>query len=211
MLLLNIGCGDCRILTPEWMNVDDLFNHFPEGNPERGYLIDRLRAEPNYINMDIAAKWWPGQHPGETENRFDGCTLNHVAEHFDVPGALHIFREIHRCLKPGGVLRVTVPNASYFREVYPEDRRENWVRLFEDVNDVSENTTYLQVALFFSQHLQCYSEDTLWCQLVMAGFAPDRVSRVEPGQSGTGNPAGQALTVMDTRPRFSLHMEAVKA
>lgn len=210
MLLANIGCGDCRILSPDWINIDDLYNHFPEGNPERGYLRSRLDLEPNYVNMDISQPWWPGQHPGETETRFDGLCIAHVVEHFDVPGALHILREAHRCLKPGGVIRVSVPDASYFRQVHPEDRRENWVRLFEDVNDASQNTTYLQVALFYEQHLAVHSEDTLWCMLVMAGFPPDGIARVAPGESRTGNPAGQAMTVLDTRPRFSLHVEAIK-
>lgn len=209
MLLLNVGAGDSRF-GGDWINVDDLYNHFPEGNPERGYLISRLNQEPNYINMDISQAWWPGKHPSENADRFDGVCLSHVAEHFDVPGALHILREIHKCLKPGGVVRIAVPDASYFRRVHPEDRRENWVRLFENVNDVSDNTSYLQVALFFHQHLQCYSEDTLWCQLVMAGFRPELITRVEPGQSLSGNPAGQVMTIMDSRPKFSLHVEASK-
>lgn len=209
MLLLNVGAGDCRLPDP-WINIDDLHNHFPEGNPERDYLIARLNLEPNYINMNIADPWWPNRHPDENRDRFDGCTVNHVLEHFDVPGALHILREVHKCLKPGGVLRVTVPDATYFRKVHPEDRRENWSRLFEDVNDVSDNTTFLQIALFFSQHLQCYAEDTLWCQLVMAGFRPDAIWRVEPKETKSGNPAARELTVMDTRPKFSLHFECVK-
>lgn len=209
MMLLNVGCGDCRLPDP-WLNIDDLFNHFPEGNPERGYLTDRLKAEPNYVNMDISQAWWPGQHPGETENRFDGACAMHVLEHFDVPGALHVLREIYRCLKPGGVLRVAVPDASYFRAVHDEDRRENWPRLFEDFNDASGNTSYLQVALFFEQHRQVYAEDTLWCQLVMVGFAPDNVFRVAGKETRVGNEAARAMTVMDTRPKFSLHMEAVK-
>ena len=210
MLILNVGAGDCRIQSPDWLNIDQLRSYFPVDNPEHGYLNSRLDNEPNYVDMDIALPWWPGQHPGETAERFDACVICHVLEHFDVPGALHILREIHRCLKPGGVLRITVPDASYFRRVYPEDRRENWARLFEPFNDTSDNQTYLQVALFFEQHLAVHSEDTMWCMLVMAGFRPDGITRVGPGESRTGNPAGQAMVIMDTRPLFSLHCECVK-
>lgn len=209
MLLLNVGAGDSRFPDP-WINCDDLYNHFPEGNPERGYLRSRLDQEPNYINMDISKEWWPGKHPSENADRFDGVCLAHVLEHFDVPGALHILREIHKCLKPGGVLRITVPDASYFRQVYPRDCRENWVELFENVNDVSENTTYLGVAMFFEQHKQCLSEDAVWCMLAHVGFRPELITRVEAGKSLSGNPAGQVMTIMDSRPKFSLAMEATR-
>ncbi len=207
MLLLNVGCGDTRLPEP-WINMDDLHNHFPVGHPERKALVDRLNLEPNYKNVDLNGDWWE-----KHENFVDGVLISHVLEHFDMPGAVHCLREAYQCLKPGGVCRVSVPNGSYFREVYPRDRRENWSELFEDASDVSENETYFDVALFFHQHRQVYTEDALWCQMMRAGFRPPLssgdVRRVGGGVSEFGL-LGEMLAVMDNRRRFSLFMEVVK-
>jgi SAM-dependent methyltransferase len=201
VILLNIGCGAQRPPLP-FLNVDDLFNHFPEGHRERPLLTERLRSEGNYINQDLRVTPWVLD-----SESVDGILASHFFEHFDTQDALRLFKECYRVLKPGGVLRVAVPNATYFREVNPEDRRENWVRLFEDVNDVSENHTYMGVALFFVQHKQTYTEDALWCQLSHAGFGC--AVRVAANTSDAGQ-AGSLLAMQDNRPKFSLFMEAIK-
>ena len=215
MKLLNLGCGGTRHLSPEWLNVDDLYNHFPHGHPERELLRGRLDAESNYLNMDISNPWWPGYDPKETINWFDGILCSHVLEHFDAQETVQILRECYRCLKPGGTIRVSVPDAAYFRQVYPRDCRANWPELFEEPNDKSDNQTYFAVALYFHQHKQVMTFDTLWCHLVRAGFEVPRVYSVGSGEYGgfADDPmtdARRILAEQDNRRKFSIFAEATK-
>jgi SAM-dependent methyltransferase len=203
-MLLNVGCGDWRPKDP-WINIDNLYNAFPEGHPERSKLIGRLDLESNYINHDITTPW-----PFENES-VDGIVMSHVLEHFVMKQAIDIMVETRRVLKPGGVLRINVPDASYFRQVYSEDNRNNWTRLFEIADDVSSNEKYFQVALFYHEHEQVYTEDTLWCQLVRAGFSPDEIGRTNSKQTlRPSHYCSQQLLELDNRIKFSLFFEAYR-
>lgn len=203
MRLLNVACGANRFRDPLWTNIDQLYSHFPEGSRESAFLRQELDSDSTYRNVDITLPW-----PEDFTGEFSGAYLGHVLEHFDVPGALHILTETYKALIPGGIARVTVPDAAYFRHVFPHDRRENWRTLFEDVDDASDKQTYMAVALFFEQHRQCYTEDALWCQLTHAGLTD--VRRADPGHSRTLTAAAQVLTRLDSRPKFSLAMEGWK-
>lgn len=162
MKILNLGCGGVRPKGSEWINLDDLLTQLPEGSPERL----SLEAEGNYVNHVISPVTGL---PFESE-WFDGCLASHFFEHWDCQDATHIMRECRRVLKPGGVLLVSVPNASYFREVYHEDRNENWPRLFEVSDPPNPIPTWHQAALWFDQHKAILTEDALWSYFTHSGF-----------------------------------------
>jgi len=51
------------------------------------------------------------------DNRFKGVYTSHNLEHLKNDSVYHVISEIFRCLKPGGVLRITVPDIiGYFEE-----------------------------------------------------------------------------------------------
>lgn len=65
---------------------------------------------------------------------------------------------------------MSVPDASYFREVYSRDRNENWLELFEVLDPPNPIPTWFEAALWFEQHEAILTEDSLWAYLIKAGF-----------------------------------------
>lgn len=90
--LLNVGCGRCY--HPRWTNID-LVAHGPE---VRQY--DLRRGLP----YDCDA--------------FDAVYHSHVLEHLTPQDAASMLRECHRVLRPGGVLRVVVPDLEGIARTY---------------------------------------------------------------------------------------------
>lgn len=207
MMLLNLGCGGNRP-GPPFVNVDTLLAEHRFAGPE----CDQLRSEANYVEFNIAgtvtpvnqyASTWPWQ-----SDSVDGILASHVIEHFDCITALQIFRECHRVLKPGGVLRVSVPDAAYFREVYHEDNRDTAQRLFGQ--PLYEKDTMMDYALFFIGHKQIFSEHSLWCHFANGGFTPATITKGEAKSSQFQGEAANMLASQDNRLQMSLFMEAVK-
>ncbi|TWT53730.1 hypothetical protein Pla22_13620 [Rubripirellula amarantea] len=82
--LLNVGCGRCY--HPAWTNID-----LVAATPEvRAY--DLRRGLPY------------------DDNSFDGVYHSHVLEHLTPESAAGMLRECGRVLRPGGVLRIVVPD-----------------------------------------------------------------------------------------------------
>lgn len=166
MKLLNLGCGYPRIEGEEWLNLDNLLSQLTDGTPEK----DNLLKETNYVEHDILA----GPLPFGADE-FDGVLASHVFEHFDCQQSVAIMRDCRRILKPGGVLLVSVPNASYFRKVYPEDNVRNWPRLFGQTDPENPIPTFFEAALWFDQHKAILTEDALWAYFVRARFTVPRL------------------------------------
>lgn len=120
------------------------------------------------------------------DEHFDGLIFCHVFEHFDAQLGLRVMQECRRILRSGGVLLVSVPNASYFREVYHHDRNENWPELFDVTDPANPIPTFFEAALWFDQHRMIFTQDALWCFLKRAGFdtsspaKPDVIDAMQP-------------------------------
>lgn len=92
MRLLNLGCGSR--FHPDWLN------------------LDFTPAHPSIMAHDLR-RGIP--FPDAT---FDGVYHSHVLEHFPKRQAPTFLRECHRVLKPGGVLRVAVPDLERIAQGY---------------------------------------------------------------------------------------------
>ena len=84
---LNLGCG--RNIMPGWINAD-LTAHNPEV-----FTMDATRPFP-----------FP-------DNSFDYVFSEHMFEHLDLCGQQNMMRECHRVLRPGGILRLAMPNFGF--------------------------------------------------------------------------------------------------
>lgn len=90
--LLNIGCGP--IFHPEWVN------------------IDLISTSPYVQSYDIR-KGLPFP-----DAYFKGCYSSHLVEHLARDEACRLLAEISRVLKPGGVVRVVVPDLEMIARIY---------------------------------------------------------------------------------------------
>ncbi len=96
---LHIGCGTC--LAEGWLNVDAC-------------------PLPGADYMDAEA---PFPFP---DNAFDYIFSEHLFEHLSYTGGRHMLAEAYRVLKPGGILRLTMPCLEFLHALLAEpDRPEH--------------------------------------------------------------------------------------
>ena len=119
--------------------------------------------------------------------RFAYAFGEHVIEHLPERTGERLLGELHRILRPGGVVRLTTPDLNKIIAIY---RDENPVVSRDDYSRFLDETTgkrherpcqILNDYLRLWGHQYVYDDDDLTAKLHAAGF--DRVERVEPGQS----------------------------
>lgn len=171
MRLLNLCCGSVRVVDDVWVNLDNLHATLLPGTPERV----NLDAEPNYVNYDVESGY--GLY-GLAPEMFDGILASHCFEHWNLHSAISIMRACYRLLAPGGVLLVSVPDATVFRKNWEFDTVENAERLYgEPIHLPDGETTFLGYAGFNRFHKTLLSEDVLWCYFVRAGFEAGHIRK----------------------------------
>ncbi|HXQ16715.1 MAG TPA: methyltransferase domain-containing protein [Caulobacteraceae bacterium] len=179
-VLLNLGAGPRGIEDAHWVNVD--------GAPDRGvqFLVDFGRPLP----FD--------------DGVFDGVFCEHVLEHFTQTDGERLAREVRRILKPGGVLRVIVPDAEFVLRSYFEAPAA-----LAAERSGGEGTAMEAVNAYFRQryeHQFMYDWPTLSLTLRRAGFGGIR-------RSCFRDSAGCARLRIDDEKyaRESLYVEATAA
>jgi SAM-dependent methyltransferase len=120
--MLNLGCGTTMHM--DWTNLDFSAYAWLARHPGVAALMkivgilsaeraERLRSvDPSIIHWDLR-KGLP----------FDDCTfdvvyLSHVLEHFPRESALPLMCECRRVIRPGGIVRVVVPDLAALWERY---------------------------------------------------------------------------------------------
>jgi SAM-dependent methyltransferase len=109
-LILESGCG-----TGRWMAFFERLGHVPIGVDDSAGALGAARAYDGDLRLvrgDIVAS------PFRSAS-FDVVFSSYVAEHFEAgPDAL--FAEIHRLLKPAGLLLLVVPYDNLFRRLFTD-------------------------------------------------------------------------------------------
>ena len=92
MLLLNLGCG--KRFHPDWINVDF------------------VAWDDIVVSHDLR------QGVPFPDRKFDVVYHSHLLEHFPKADALPFLRECYRVLKPGGIIRIAVPDLERIAKLY---------------------------------------------------------------------------------------------
>lgn len=97
---LNIGCG--RRYHRDWTNLD------LEAN------------DPSVIRHDVT------QGIPYDEQHFDAAYHSHILEHLNPEQGRQLVAECYRVLKPGGVLRIVVPDLERIARLYLQTHQQAW-------------------------------------------------------------------------------------
>ena len=143
-------------------------------------VFRRLR----YLNV---TRPWPF-----AENMFEAVFSSHVLEHLPLRGARMCLAESYRCLQPGGVLRISVPDLDKHIADYRSEQAVDWAVHFFEANETSEK----------NMHHFMYSYHSMGVMMREAGFR--NVARRDFQQGDCPD-----VQAMDNRPE-SLFVEAVK-
>lgn len=177
-LCVNLGCGHRPLAG--WINVD------------------RARGSQVQIVWDVAAGL-PFR-----DSTCSAVFTEHVIEHLPRDNAFAFLKECFRVLEPGGVLRVSTPDAEKYLRSYCGDGE--FLR-HSDFQSAAETPLdrINQMMREYGQHLWTYDAQSLTLLLRKAGF--DKVVRQEFGCSIHPRMAG-----IDAAERAfeSLYLEAVK-
>ncbi len=174
---LNLGSGFFQIIDG-WENLDYMPHHIQWMlfyyikrvlRPLRLYKNpnwpDQIRFVNSVKNHDIT-RGLPYQ-----DAIFDYIYASHFLEHFTLQQGRRILKECSRSLKPGGILRLVVPDLDWFVKAYLENNSEQLNELkrqYSDFSTVTDNAELLNHIFYVAGHHFIYNaaklEDIL-CQL----------------------------------------------
>lgn len=103
---LNLGCGMVR---PEgWVNADSSVNSFLQKSFIGSLLTKKLKLveykDHNVIYVNLNKRW------KYSDNSVDVVYSSHVLEHLSISKSEQFLNEAYRVLKPGGTIRIVVPD-----------------------------------------------------------------------------------------------------
>lgn len=150
-----------------------------------GWLsTDSVPARLATVYLDATKSW-----PMPTASfRYVAC--EHMIEHVPYEAGLHVLRETHRVLQPGGILRISTPNLDVIRRLPDSDDPDDkdyilWFnRTFGSASQRAEETSpvhALNLVMHEFGHTYLYDEDTLRGALAQVGFRD--IVRCEPSLS----------------------------
>lgn len=128
----------------------------------------------------------------------------HFLEHLSIGDGLQFLKECARVMKPGGVLRLILPDALKLCVEYTQNR----LGRYDELSDSCAGTQHQSIKLWellFSGHLALYDMRSVTQTLKDAGFANVIAQKFRQSAS----PAMKKQT-LDIFPDLSLHVEAVR-
>jgi len=197
---VNLGCG--LAVAPGWMNVDASLNALFGGAPV-GLLnilykasgANRYYEKSVYCNLLRENKFF--FHDLARSLPFSSGTVDvfyssHFFEHLFRDDALRLLKEMRIALKPGGIVRIAVPDLAHAIRLYEAGKK---VQMLEDYFFVNDLSSYL------ARHKYMYDFELLNTLLTEAGF-----SEIKQCKFGKGN--APDLQILDNRPEDTLFIEA---
>lgn len=199
---VNLGSG--LVVAPGWFNIDVNGMEYVAKLPERAQRAVHARTESRewftpdeYVrNLNTTRHVHHGLQYGVpfADGSVDAILTSHTVEHFHPEDAKALLKDACRALKPGGRIRVSVPDLRMA------------MRLMEHPDTVKQGLSYFFADPKlppFAHHRYMYDALLMEELLHEAGFREVRVCGFREGQVPD-------LDVLDVKPDESLFVEAVK-
>lgn len=198
LIKVNFGCG--LQVAPGWINVDGSLNAFVANCPSFVKPIAyRLSGANQFYSQnyycDTLNKNWFVHHNLLYGLPFGDCTVDflyssHFLEHLSRSAGRALLMECLRVLKPGGVLRIAVPDLERAWHMYATGEKERMIHDFFFAEDETG----------FGQHRYAYDYDLLANALSEIGFNQIQRAKFQEGETPD-------LPMLDNREDYSLFVE----
>jgi predicted SAM-dependent methyltransferase len=125
-----------------------------------------------WVNVDLAGypvelRWNLLRPLPFAAGTVDAVFHEHLLEHFSLSDGFHLARDWHRVLKPGGVLRIGVPDAGTYVSSYAEGDGETLKALRPEA---ATKLLAVSALFYWPHHRTMYDFETMQLVLVAAGF-----------------------------------------
>lgn len=173
---LHIGCG--RNILPGWINADI--------SPKAELIVFLQKRLPFRTGV------------------LERIYSEHVLEHVPYASAVFFLREAYRTLRPGGVIRIAMPDLDDLIDGYQKNwRRFDWVN-WPAHHFIKTRAEMINIAFRWWGHQHLYNREELERALREAGF--EHYSFRQPGESDFSDLRG-----LETREESRLIVDAVKS
>jgi len=202
LVKINLGCG--LAVHEGWINVDASLNAMAAAWPRPAHrVLYRLSGASQYYASneycDLLERHRFVHHDAAyglpfADNSADFIYSSHFLEHLFKDEAQRVLRESLRALKPGGIVRICVPDLAHAVALYTGGDKRVMLENYFFVEDR---------ASFLARHKYMYDFELLAAELTAAGFVD--VQRCEYREGRTPD-----LVHLDNRPEETLYVEAAK-
>jgi len=202
LVKVNLGCG-LRV-ADGWLNIDGSLNALIASWPHWTHrLIYRFSGSHNYYNLDKYCEILEDHiflyHDLSIslplhENSVDFIYSSHFFEHLFKDDAASLLKSCARALRPGGTIRVSIPDLAYAVSLYGLGRKSE---MLDDYFFVAGKGSYL------ARHKYMYDFELIKGVMEEAGLS--NVTRCEFQQGKTPD-----IKLLDVYPEVSLFVEAVR-
>ncbi len=203
LVKVNLGCG-LRVANG-WLNIDGSLNALIASSPSwTHHLVYRFSGASNYYSLDQYCRILK-EHKFLFHNlslslplhdqSVDIIYSSHFFEHLFKGEAAKLLKSCYRALKPGGLIRISIPDLAYAISLYSLGKK---TEMLDNYFFVENRGSYL------ARHKYMYDFELIKQALEEAGFS--NVKRYEYQQGNVPD-----LDKLDVYPEESLFVEAVKA
>jgi SAM-dependent methyltransferase len=202
LVKINLGCG--LAVHEGWINVDASLNAMVAAWPRPAHrVLYRLSGASQYYSSDEYCELLEQHrfvhHDAAyglpfADNTADFIYSSHFLEHLFKDEAQRVLRESLRALKPGGIVRICVPDLAHAVALYASGDKRAMLENYFFVEDR---------ASFLARHKYMYDFELLAAELTAAGFVDVQRCAYQAGRTPD-------LVHLDNRPEETLYVEAAK-
>ncbi len=197
---LNLGAG--LQVAPNWINIDGSYNAFFSKFPvfflKKIYKVsgaNKYYSENEYVKILKENKFIHHELKYGIPFQDNSCDFifsSHFLEHLPLYDANHLLREMFRCVKDKGVVRITIPDLEYAVELYKKGKKDDFLKFF-----------FTETSNIYEHHHYMYDFEMLEKRLKKAGFKKIHKRNYKEGSVPN-------IDILDNRPEETLFIEALK-